>query len=141
MAGFIEDYINAETSKTIQLFMFTKNEYMNPKNNVEDIKTIAVVADIKLWELLIQGSRREGRLTKLQAFHDLLSRQRLTLLTSEEEWIKGSIRDFAKTWGWDRETVAKFLDNLQRLGIVTIGNQGNRKTVKVNYTTYNKKGQ
>ena len=47
--------------------------------------------------------------------------------------MKGNVLEFSKAWGWDRETVNRFLERLQDLDIVTISMAGNRKAIKLNY--------
>jgi predicted transcriptional regulator len=49
--------------------------------------------------------------------------------------MKGSVLEFSKAWGWDRDTVSRFLEKLQELGIVTMTLAGNRKAIKLNYIT------
>lgn len=93
-----------------------------------------IQTDIPLWNLLLQGTKKSHKFTKAEAFYDLIDRQRIALLTDEEEYLKGSILEFSKSWGWDRETVAKFLENLQQLGAITIHMAGNRKAVHLNYS-------
>lgn len=94
-----------------------------------------IVTDIRLWQLLLQGMKKQHKLTRVEAFYDLIDRQHIAMLTSTCEHMRGSVLEFSKAWGWDRETVMRFLDNLEQLGVVTIHMAGNRKAVKLNYGT------
>ena len=94
---------------------------------------LKIVTDTRLWNLLLQGMKKSEKLTKVEAFNDLIERQRIALLTSDDEYMKGNVLEFSKAWGWDRETVNRFLERLQELDIVTISMAGNRKAIKLNY--------
>ena len=103
------------------------------EQNNSDKTQIRIETDIRFWNLLLQGMKKSERLTKVEAFNDLLERQRIALLTSDDEFMKGNVLEFSKAWGWDRETVNRFLERLQELDIVTISMAGNRKAIKLNY--------
>ena len=45
------------------------------------------------------------------------------------------MQDLANKWGWNRETVTRFIDNLEQLGALTVDTTGNRKTVTLKYST------
>lgn len=92
-----------------------------------------IVTDIRLWNLLLQGHKKSHGHTRVEAFYDLIDRQRIALLTSEDDCLKGSVMEFSKVWGWDRETVVRFLDNLEQIGVLTVRMAGNRKVVRLNY--------
>ncbi len=94
---------------------------------------LKIMTDTRLWNLLLQGMKKSEKLTKLEAFYDLIERQRIALLTSDDEYMKGNVLEFSKAWRWDRETVNRFLERLQELNIVTITMAGNRKAIKLNY--------
>ncbi len=87
---------------------------------------VRIVTDIALWNLLLQGVKKH-----------LMERQRIALLTGDGKFMKGSVLEFSKAWGWDRDTVSRFLEKLQELGIVTMTLAGNRKAIKLNYITDN----
>lgn len=109
-------------------------ERMNTiEQNNSDKTQLKIVTDTRLWNLLLQGMKKSEKLTKVEAFNDLIGRQRIALLTSDDEYMKGNVLEFSKAWGWDRETVNRFLERLQELDIVTISMAGNRKTIKLNY--------
>lgn len=92
-----------------------------------------IVTDIRLWQLLQQGVKKQQKLTKMEAFYDLIDRQQMALLSGTDDYIRGSVLEFSKAWGWDRETVMRFLDHLEQLEVITIQKAGNRKVVKLNF--------
>ena len=96
---------------------------------------VRIVTDIALWNLLLQGVKKQPKYSRLEAFRDLMERQRIALLTCDGKFMKGSVLEFSKAWGWDRDTVSRFLEKLQELGIVTMTLAGNRKAIKLNYIT------
>ena len=98
---------------------------------------VRIVTDIALWNLLLQGVKKQPKYSRLEAFRDLMERQRIALLTGDGKFMKGSVLEFSKAWGWDRETVSRFLEKLQELDIVTMTLAGNRKAIKLNYITDN----
>ncbi len=107
------------------------------QNNAHELFTL--MTDMTLWNFLVQGMKKSHKVSRVQAFADLLDRQRIALLEKQDDDnLKGSIQDMAKTWGWDRETVARFLDNLEQLGVLTITTTGNRKAFRLNYESRRK---
>lgn len=92
---------------------------------------LTVQTDIALWRLLLHGSRRSHKFTRVEAFYDLIERHCIALLKGESDYIGGTIHNMAETWGWNRETVARFLDNLQQLGMVSVDTEGHRKMIKI----------
>lgn len=109
-------------------------ERMNTmEQNNSDKTQLKIVTDTRFWNLLLQGMKKSEKLTRVEAFNDLIERQRIALLTSDDEYMKGNVLEFSKAWGWDRETVNRFLERLQELDIVTISMAGNRKAIKLNY--------
>ena len=109
-------------------------KYMSIMEQNNSYKTqIRIETDIRFWNLLLQGMKKSEKLTRVEAFNDLIERQRIALLTSDDEYMKGNVLEFSKAWGWDRETVNRFLERLQELDIVTISMAGNRKAIKLNY--------
>lgn len=108
--------------------MTTQNEHQNSAN-----AQIIIQTDIPLWDFLVQGIKKAHKVSRVQAFHDLIDRQRIALLKGEDENLTGTIQDMAKAWGWDRDTVARFLDNLEQLGVLTVETTGNRKSFMLKY--------
>ena len=75
----------------------------------------------------------------IQNEHKNNANAQMQILTDIPLWknenLNGTIQDMAKAWGWDRETVARFLDNLEQLGVLTVQTTGNRKTFMLKYST------
>lgn len=110
---------------------------MNEQNTRQSnaLAGLTIQTDITLWLMLLQGIKKSHKLSRVEAFYDLIDRHCIAMLKGEDDHINGTIHNMAKSWGWDRETVAKFLDNLQQLGMVTIDTNGNRKTIRLNCVT------
>lgn len=112
------------------------NEQSTQQNNAE--YSVTIPASRKLWKYLLQGQRNSTKkLSRVQAFYDLIERQHTALLKGEDS-RSASIIELTKAWHWNRDTVAKFLDNLQQLGAVTLDTDGNRKKVRLNCVTHHK---
>lgn len=92
-----------------------------------------VTTGYDLWSLLLQGSSSEGthRMSKAEAYFDLMKRQRLTMLTKDESYLGGGILALAKAWRWDRTTVKKFIDALCCIEAATFEKAGNRAVIKL----------
>lgn len=110
--------------------MTTQNSHQ--KNNFENVK---ILTDIALWKLLMQDIKKTHKLSRVQAFYDLIDRQCIATIVGGHTNLEESFTALAKAWGWDRDTVARFLDSLQQLGILTIITDGNRKTFRLNCVT------
>lgn len=106
------------------------NEKSAQQNNI--LTRAKIQTDIALWKLLLQGVKKTHKLSRVEAFFDLIDRQCVSMLKGGDTHLSGSIIEIAKAWGWDRETVGRFLDNLEQLGAVTIDMDGNRKTFRMN---------
>jgi len=96
-------------------------------------KSLKILTDIPLWVYLSQGVKSPGKMSRVQAFCDLIERQHISMLKGDDDYLKGSVLEFSKTWGWDRETVVRFLDNLRQLDAIAIDMAGNRKAVKLKH--------
>ena len=107
--------------------MAEQNVHQN--NALAELK---IQTDIPLWKLLLQGIKKTHKLSWVEAFYDLIDRQCVSILKGGDTHLSGSIIEIAKAWGWDRETVGRFLDNLEQLGAVSIDIEGNRKTFRMN---------
>ena len=62
------------------------------------------------------------RLSKFDAFHDLMERQARLLVEPTEDnasTIVVTLTQLAGDWGWHRHSVSRFLDHLADLGVVT----------------------
>ena len=110
--------------------MATQNEHQNKAN-----AQLVIQTDIPLWDFLTQGIKKAHKVSRVQAFYDLIDRQRIALLKGENENFTGTIQDMAKAWGWDRDTVARFLDHLEQLGQLTVETRANRKSFKLKYSS------
>lgn len=105
------------------------------KNRITSKKQMKIIVDFSLLNLLSANTKKSGKFTRVQALCDLIERQFITVLQEEGEYLKGSVLDFARTWGWDRDTVNRFLNELEQQGIVSALVTQNRKTFRVNYVT------
>lgn len=104
------------------------------QNNAQELYTL--MTDMALWNFLVRGMKKSHKVSRVQAFADLLDRQRIALLEKQDDDnLKGSIQDMAATWGWSRKTVSRFLDNLERFGVLTISREGSQKTFRLTYGT------
>ena len=97
--------------------------------------TLIIPTDIHLWNFLVKGMQKTCRVSRVQAFCDLVERQQVALLKGEGESLSATMQDLANKWGWNRETVTRFIDNLEQLGALTVHTTGNRKAVKLKYST------
>jgi len=107
----------------------------NNKQKITDIKQLKIIVDFTLLNMLAKSTKKQRRLSRIQALCDLIERQFITVLQQDGEYLKGSVLDFARTWGWDRDTVNRFLNELEQQGIVSALVTQNRKTFRVNYVT------
>ena len=100
---------------------------------------LIIPTDIYLWNFLVKGVQKTCRVSRVQAFYDLVERQQVALLKGEGESISATMKDLANKWGWNRETVTRFIANLEQLGALTVDTTGNRKTITLNYSIDGKK--
>ena len=94
-----------------------------------------ILTDLSLWKMLVQGGKKTHKLNRFEAFFDLLNRQRIALLAEDEGNINFSALELSKAWGWDRVTVTKFIDNLQKLKALTLSTSTKRKLIKLERVT------
>ena len=108
----------------------------NSQSTIPPLK-MEVTTDYDLWSLLLQGSNSEGskKLSKAEAYFDLMKRQRLTMLTKDDNYLGGGILALAKDWRWDRTTVKKFIDALCSIEAATFEKVGNRAVIKLTNVT------
>lgn len=106
--------------------MTTQNSHQK-----DDFENVKILTDIALWKLLTEDIKKTHKLSRVQAFFNLIDIQCIATLKGGDAHIAGSIMQFAKAWGWDRKTVGRFLDNLQQLGVLTIITDGKRKTLRL----------
>ncbi|MBO5616664.1 MAG: hypothetical protein J5932_11200 [Prevotella sp.] len=109
--------------------MATQNEQQNSANAQMIIQT-----DIPLWNYLLGGHKKLSRkLSRVEAFFDLMKRQYAALHEGREEFLKGNVSELACAWHWSRDTAASFLDKLEQLDVITSQANGNSKLFRLNF--------
>lgn len=137
---------------TIKEIILHKNKHMNPQmktqflNRIEDSFSqssqqppkMTVTTDYELWSLLFQNSNSRGslKLSKAEAYFDLVKRHRLATLTKNDSYLDGGILALAKAWRWDRNTVKKFIDSLCAIGAATMEKVGNKTVILITNVSY-----
>ena len=116
------------------------------KNHAEDSYSqssqqppkMTVSTDYDLWSMLFKdsSSQRSHKLSKAEAYFDLVRRHRLATLTKNDSYLDGGILALAKAWLWDRNTVKKFIDSLCSIGAATIKKVGNKTAIFITNVTY-----
>ena len=116
------------------------------KNHAEDSYSqssqqppkMTVSTDYDLWSMLFKDSSSQGshKLSKAEAYFDLIRRHRLATLTKNNSYLDGGILALAKAWLWDRNTVKKFIDSLCSIGAATIKKVGNKTAIFITNVTY-----
>ena len=84
---------------------------------------VRIVTDIALWNLLLQGVKKQPKYSRLEAFRDLMQRQ--AVQNSDESKNHTSpffvtVSELSVLWGWHRHTVSAFLEKLSALEYLTI---------------------
>ena len=99
---------------------------------------MTVSTDYDLWSMLFKDSSSKGshKLSKAEAYFDLVRRHRLATLTKNDSYLDGGILALAKAWLWDRNTVKKFIDSLCSIGAATIKKVGNKTAIFITNVTY-----
>ena len=99
---------------------------------------MTVMTDYDLWSMLFKDSSSQGshKLSKAEAYFDLVRRHRLATLTKNDSYLDGGILALAKAWLWDRNTVKKFIDSLCSIGAATIKKVGNKTVIFITNVTY-----
>ena len=99
---------------------------------------MTVSTDYDLWSMLFKDSFSQGshKLSKAEAYFDLVRRHRLATLTKNDSYLDGGILALAKAWLWDRNTVKKFIDSLCSIGAATIKKVGNKTAIFITNVTY-----
>ena len=107
------------------------------RNSRQTEHGMQILTDYSLWCSLFTEPARPGsrKFTRGEAFFDLLSRQRHSIMTYDADAVPGSYQSLAECWGWHRQTVKKFLQELTTLGAVTIDASRNRTAVHVRNVT------
>ena len=85
----------------------------------------------ELWRYLFRGQKNSSeKLTRVEAFHDLIERQ-YAALQQENECIFGSISSLSRAWHWDRDTTSAFITDLEKFGAVSRYDIGKRAVPRV----------
>ena len=88
----------------------------------------------ELWRYLFRGQKNSSeKLTRVEAFHDLIERQ-YAALQEESEYLFGNISSLSKAWHWDRDTTSTFIADLEKFGAVSRYDIGKRAVLKLNCT-------
>jgi len=88
----------------------------------------------ELWRYLFRGQKNSSeKLTRVEAFHDLIERQ-YAALQQENECIFGSISSLSRSWHWDRDTTSAFITDLEKFGVISRHDYGNRAVIRLNCT-------
>lgn len=92
-------------------------------------RNLIIKTDYQLWEYLFRDQpKKRKRHTKAEAFYDLIKKQREALLIQDETYLTSTVSDFMEQWTWSRQNVNIFLDELEKIGAITL-ERGN-KTIK-----------
>lgn len=96
-----------------------------------------ILTDFSLWNLLLENSVPTGhkKLTKAEAFYDLLNRQKQAIIY-DQDMLPGNFQILADNWNWHRQTVKKFLSELQAIGAIEIELSVNRTVIRVANVTF-----
>jgi hypothetical protein len=99
---------------------------------------MTVSTDYDLWSMLFKDSSSQGphKLSKAEAYFDLVERHRLATLTKNDSYLDGGILALAKAWLWDRNTVKKFIDSLCSIGAATMEKVGNKTVILITNVSY-----
>lgn len=110
-----------------------KTENINTQKVNQNFK---IVLPIELLEYLCKdyAYKNSKRLTKLQAFNDLVQRHCLAKNTGHEMYV--NIAHLSKAWSWSRVTVGAFISDLSIMDIVNINNTPTSKIVSLNDTIF-----
>ena len=102
-------------------------------NNAEYSMTIPTSRP--LWNYLLHGQKNSSKkLSRVEAFRDIIERQHSALLSGTDDGIGASVIELTKAWHWNRDTTSAFIDSLRRLGAVTCEKDGNRTIIRLNHT-------
>lgn len=102
-------------------------------NNAEYSMTIPTSRP--LWSYLLHGQRNSSKkLSRVEAFRDIIERQHAALLSGVDDGIGASVIELTKAWRWNRDTTSAFIDTLRRLGVVTCEKDGNRTIIRLIHT-------
>lgn len=94
---------------------------------------IKIVTDYALWCCLFRIPSPKGaqKLSRAEAFFDLITKQRQAILLYEQDNISAGFQTLADDWQWNRQTVKRFLKELQDIGSVIIDPSYNHTAIRV----------
>ena len=81
---------------------------------------VQVTMSLKLMNYLFKKEKDISdpeKYTKGQAYYDLLTKQNLAAVTDDPSFLTRGIKNLADDWQWNRETVARFVNQLIRLKV------------------------
>ena len=109
-----------------------KNDLL-PDSMSRGAHTLSIITNERLWEFLFPKQTQivtvsTRKLTKAEAFVDLINRHRLASATHDNTFLQGTAVSLSKAWGWDRTTVKKYLSVLEEIGAITMQSIGFHKT-------------
>ena len=110
---------------------------MDMQNKEQDkaCKQITLQTDIRLWSYLLSGQKKTTRkLSRVEAFYDLMQRQYTALHDGRERWLQGNVSELSCAWHWSRDTTASFLHKLEQLNVLTSHAVGNSKAFMLQYS-------
>ena len=108
---------------------------MQNKEQDKACKQITLQTDIRLWSYLLSGQKKTTRkLSRVEAFYDLMQRQYTALHDGRERWLQGNVSELSCAWHWSRDTTASFLDKLEQLNVLTSHAVGNSKAFMLQYS-------
>lgn len=95
------------------------------KEDVNKVKVkrpdLIIRTDYKLWEYLFKDQQKKAKkLTKAEAYYDIIKKQREALLIQDENYLMASCSEIMEQWGWSRQNVNIFLEDLERIGAITL---------------------
>lgn len=110
---------------------------MNEQNKISQTDgSIQILTNLSLWNTLFGDTliTPKRKFTKGEAFYDLLQRQKRAL-KEDQEALPGNFQSLADAWGWHRQTVRRFFEELTAIGAVTIERQVNQTVIQIPHMT------
>lgn len=116
----------------------TSNESsINKGLNNERKHDMVIVTDFQAWQYLFrEEARKEKKYSKAEAFYFLLSNQRISFLTGEDDFMIYSIVKLMREWKWSRQNVNTFLDDLQKLKVIKLINLSKEVKIEILRTNF-----
>lgn len=111
--GFVQAEQTADLTQNVQ--QNKQAGLQHDKQNIYDCNAMTITVSMRLMHYLFKEEKEQKnskKMTKAQAFYDLLAKQQLAELTEDLDWVNRGIMQLAKSWGWNRPTVNAFIDRL-----------------------------